>query len=224
MYIIQASHRTAAKEEECDGDLVYNACGPGQGGCEAHCGYRPSCTKIKKCDPGCYCPRGLIRSEMGSTTCIKRKDCPKCKIDSDCALTNQTCDWGYCITKKELSVDERCKEKKCGESCIPKTNAFGACDDNQQCVYLNDHRGCKDGGKPGPPCEGPPEYGMCIPLFHGFTFDPVSKTCKQTEISGCGRTNNGFLKLEECEEKCERNSRKRPGENKDPWIKPTNRI
>ena len=59
-----------------------------------------------------------------------------------------------------------------------------------------------DGEKPGPPCEGPPEYGMCIPLFHGFTFDPVSKTCKQTEISGCGRTNNGFLKLEECEEKC----------------------
>ena len=48
----------------------------------------------------------------------------------------------FFLTSK-LSVDERCKEKKCGESCIPKTNAFGACDDNQQCVYLNDHPGCK---------------------------------------------------------------------------------
>ena len=59
-----------------------------------------------------------------------------------------------------------------------------------------------EGEKPGPPCEGPPEYGMCIPLFHGFTFDPVSKTCKKVMVSGCGLTNNAFRKLEECEAKC----------------------
>ena len=43
----------------------------------------------------------------------------------------------------ELSVDERCKDKKCGESCLPKSSVFGACDDNQQCVTLFAHPGCK---------------------------------------------------------------------------------
>ena len=59
-----------------------------------------------------------------------------------------------------------------------------------------------DGEKPGPPCEGPPDYGSCEPLSYGFTFDIVSKTCKKVAISGCGRTNNAFSKLEECEKKC----------------------
>ena len=48
----------------------------------------------------------------------------------------------FFLTTK-LSVDERCKEKKCGESCHPKPRVYGACDDNQQCVALNYHPGCK---------------------------------------------------------------------------------
>jgi len=100
------------------------------------------------------------------------------------------------------SVDERCKEEKCGESCHPKPGVYGACDDNQQCVALNYHPGCKDRERPGPLCEGPPHYGGCKPLSYGFTFDIVSKTCKKVAISGCGRTKNAFHKLEECEKKC----------------------
>ena len=59
-----------------------------------------------------------------------------------------------------------------------------------------------DRERPGPLCEGPPHYGGCKPLSYGFTFDIVSKTCKKVAISGCGRTNNAFSKLEECEKKC----------------------
>merc|ERR1712224_558417 len=60
-----------------------------------------------------------------------------------------------------MKIDERCKEKKCGESCHPKPRVYGACDDNQQCVDLFNHPGCKQGEKPGPLCEGPPDYGSC---------------------------------------------------------------
>ena len=57
--------------------------------------------------------------------------------------------------------------------------------------------------KLGPRCKGPPTHGKCIPKpYHGFTFDPVSKTCKKVMLGGCGRTNNGFLTQEECEAKC----------------------
>ena len=56
--------------------------------------------------------------------------------------------------------------------------------------------------KPGPHCKGPPTHGACEPLYPGFTFDPVSKTCKNVLLSGCGLTNNGFINLEECETKC----------------------
>ena len=48
----------------------------------------------------------------------------------------------FFLTSK-LSVDERCKEKKCGESCHQQPFVLGACDDNQQCVSLISHPGCK---------------------------------------------------------------------------------
>merc|ERR1712126_424209 len=69
-------------------------------------------------------------------------------------------------------------------------------------VDIDDAEG-KEREKPGPRCKGPPTHGKCIPKpYHGFTFDPVSKTCKKVMLGGCGRTNNGFLTQEECEAKC----------------------
>ena len=60
-----------------------------------------------------------------------------------------------------------------------------------------------EGEKPGPHCKGPPTFGFCKPLWpRGYTFDSVSKTCKEVLLRGCGLTNNGFINLEECETKC----------------------
>ena len=39
-------------------------------------------------------------------------------------------------------------------------------------------------------------------LKPGFTYDFETNTCKEVMMNACGRTNNGFLKLEECEAKC----------------------
>ena len=36
----------------------------------------------------------------------------------------------------------------------------------------------------------------------GFTYDPVSKNCKEFDTGGCSMTANGFIKKEDCEEKC----------------------
>jgi len=52
--------------------------------------------------------------------------------------------------KQEVSKDwpsgyESCKGRKCGESCRPPPYREGACDDNQQCVLLRIHPGCKRG-------------------------------------------------------------------------------
>ena len=56
--------------------------------------------------------------------------------------------------------------------------------------------------KPGPMCKGPPSEGVCPGTHFVFTFDPVSKTCKQVMSGGCRITNNAFSTLEECEAKC----------------------
>jgi len=56
--------------------------------------------------------------------------------------------------------------------------------------------------KPDKPCWGPPTEGKCRILISGFTFDLASYSCKKFEEGGCKRTNNGFLKKEDCETKC----------------------
>ena len=48
----------------------------------------------------------------------------------------------FFLTSK-LSGYESCKGRKCGESCRPPPYRAGACDDNQQCVLLSIHPGCK---------------------------------------------------------------------------------
>merc|ERR1719430_119944 len=60
---------------------------------------------------------------------------------------------------------------------------------------------------PGVPCEGRPTDGPCDMRIGGITFDPVSKTCKSYDSSGCSETKNSFRDIEECEAKC------RPREN-----------
>ena len=52
------------------------------------------------------------------------------------------------------------------------------------------------------PCEGRPTKGLCDMAISGFTFDPVSKTCKSYDDGGCDETINSFRTLEECETKC----------------------
>lgn len=51
-------------------------------------------------------------------------------------------------------------------------------------------------------CEGRPTFGFCKRAISGFTFDPVTKTCKSYDDSGCGETKNSYRTLEECETKC----------------------
>jgi len=160
---------------------------------EGKIGRKESVQKITDKDGGILTDKGGF--------CSKDEDCPKGEL---CLGIQPICVQPIKNAQPPKEVDERCKEKKCGESCRPKPRVYGACDDNQQCVSLFRHPGCKQGEIPGPPCEGPPDYGFYWFLWttYGFKFDPVSKTCKDTMIRGIGRTNNGFLKLDECEEKC----------------------
>ena len=39
-------------------------------------------------------------------------------------------------------------------------------------------------------------------MFDGFMFDETLKKCKDFATVGCGRTPNGFLTEEECENSC----------------------
>jgi len=55
---------------------------------------------------------------------------------------------------------------------------------------------------PAVPCEGRPTFVLCDMAISGFTFDPVSKTCKSYDDGGCGETKNSFRTLGECETKC----------------------
>jgi len=51
-------------------------------------------------------------------------------------------------------------------------------------------------------CKGRPTVGDCDMLISGFTFDPVSKTCKSFKDRGCAETKNLYRTLEECETTC----------------------
>ena len=51
-------------------------------------------------------------------------------------------------------------------------------------------------------CKGNPVWGDCPQMFDGFMFDETLKKCKEFSRVGCGRTPNGFLTEEECENSC----------------------
>ena len=51
-------------------------------------------------------------------------------------------------------------------------------------------------------CQGPPTSGDCKKFIVGYTFDPVSNSCKEFGNGGCSMTANGFGKIEDCEATC----------------------
>jgi len=130
--------------------------------------------------------------DNGTERCAPRENCPTYGKDNRVAKT--------AMDKNGMLPPEFCSnDMDCG---------FGWICDNGGCVLAPNKaetpeeeipavKGVKDAW-----CEGRPTFGLCDKAISGFTFDPVTKTCKSYDDSGCGETKNSYRTLEECETKC----------------------
>lgn len=56
--------------------------------------------------------------------------------------------------------------------------------------------------KPGERCILPMQKGVCRALIARWTYDPITKECKEFRFGGCNGNGNNFLSRKQCLDTC----------------------